>query len=1085
MRTNYKSIADENLVAYGTQIDRIGELLLAKRYSDRTHFVFELLQNAEDALSWRAKTSSLPRSVRFDLRSDHLDFSHYGLLFEEKHVRAICGIGESTKAEELTTIGRFGIGFKSVYAFTKRPEIHSGNEHFAIDSFVWPKEIAAKPTQPGQTLFHLPFQDSRAFPEILQRLKILGHRTLLFLKEIETIEWHATGTGGTYFREVQQLGPNVRKVTLLGEPNENPHLKLDRWLIFSRDVFAPDGKKSGSVEVAYALKQEPKGDGEVVIPVQDSDLVVFFPTETETHLGFLVQGPYRTTPSRDNVPKDDDWNRKLVLETAALVKESLRWMRDNGRLTISLLNAMPLDASKFIPPVYVTATERMFKPVFEAVKNSLQEEDLLPCYGSGFVAGKASKIARTEALRTLLSPLQLAALCGTGGELHWVTEQITRDKAPELRDYLMAQLQMEEVEPETVLKQISEPFLQKQSDEWIAELYAFLLDQPALWRHGGFRHKSILRLEDDTQVAPFDDKGRARAFLPGPTQSGFPTVKAAICKNPSALKFLELLGLTQPDPVDDVIINVLPPFTGPTNTLTDDQYSRAFNRILDAFQTDSTSRRDKLVNKLRELYFVRSRNAKTCEIQYRLPGSVYFPAERLTTVFRDCSEIWFADDYCAALKGEAPRKLLEACGIRDYLRRIAVEATLDWQEALAIRRTEGHLDGTWGNTEDYDVDGLASAAKRISTLPLAEAEPLASTLWQILLHTLREARESFFQGSYTWGYFKSQWTAPFPAKFVKSLRAIPWLPGPGQTPKLPGEICFSALPKSISGSPSPALQALLGFKPEVIQQLADQVGVDPSVIDLVKKHGLTEDKLLHLLRQAGLENKAQDAEPPPAPSAPPAQPKLPTAFSAAAVAQALIDLLGPDAASPTPPPPGLLTPKAPGGSPPAGNGSPIVASRGNRGGGSQDRKRFTFIYVRPGDNGNSGMDSDEIDRREKVGREGVDAVLEFEKQAGRNPTEMDHFHEGYDIESRNAAGVIERFIEVKSISGAWGQGGVTLSQPQFKAAQELKDRFWLYVVANAGTPFEIIYRIQNPALLVRSFVYDYGWQALAEANTSA
>ena len=42
------------------------------------------------------------------------------------------------------------------------------------------------------------------------------------------------------------------------------------------------------------------------------------------------------------------------------------------------------------------------------------------------------------------------------------------------------------------------------------------------------------------------------------------------------------------------------------------------------------------------------------------------------------------------------------------------------------------------------------------------------------------------------------------------------------------------------------------------------------------------------------------------------------------------------------------------------------------------------------------------------------------KPGSRSPTEMDHFHEGYDVESRNNARQIERFIEVKAVSAAWG-----------------------------------------------------------------
>jgi hypothetical protein len=125
-------------------------------------------------------------------------------------------------------------------------------------------------------------------------------------------------------------------------------------------------------------------------------------------------------------------------------------------------------------------------------------------------------------------------------------------------------------------------------------------------------------------------------------------------------------------------------------------------------------------------------------------------------------------------------------------------------------------------------------------------------------------------------------------------------------------------------------------------------------------------------------------------------------------------------------------------------------------------------------------DAAESYHREKIGREGVDFVLKWEIQVGRRPTEMPQTHEGYDVESRNAAGEIERYIEVKAVSSAWSERGVTLSQPQFSAAQRLQEKYWLYVVESADSPSPTLYRIQNPALRVGSFAYDRGWHVLAE-----
>lgn len=90
-------------------------------------------------------------------------------------------------------------------------------------------------------------------------------------------------------------------------------------------------------------------------------------------------------------------------------------------------------------------------------------------------------------------------------------------------------------------------------------------------------------------------------------------------------------------------------------------------------------------------------------------------------------------------------------------------------------------------------------------------------------------------------------------------------------------------------------------------------------------------------------------------------------------------------------------------------------------------------------------------------------------------------HKGYDIESRDAASEIARYIEVKSISGRWDTRGVGVTCPEFEKAQQLGDKFWLYVVERADQPEARIYRIQDPARRVDQFMYDDGWSEAAES----
>jgi hypothetical protein len=128
-------------------------------------------------------------------------------------------------------------------------------------------------------------------------------------------------------------------------------------------------------------------------------------------------------------------------------------------------------------------------------------------------------------------------------------------------------------------------------------------------------------------------------------------------------------------------------------------------------------------------------------------------------------------------------------------------------------------------------------------------------------------------------------------------------------------------------------------------------------------------------------------------------------------------------------------------------------------------------------NWGSGSDHElDVDRR------GTELVMLFERQQGRQPRKMGHFNKGYDIESLDESGAIERYIEVKSLSSTWDMSNVPVSPAQFKKARDELARFWLYVVDNLGGDKPTIYRIQDLASKVVEYRFDDGWRKVAESS---
>jgi hypothetical protein len=123
-------------------------------------------------------------------------------------------------------------------------------------------------------------------------------------------------------------------------------------------------------------------------------------------------------------------------------------------------------------------------------------------------------------------------------------------------------------------------------------------------------------------------------------------------------------------------------------------------------------------------------------------------------------------------------------------------------------------------------------------------------------------------------------------------------------------------------------------------------------------------------------------------------------------------------------------------------------------------------------------------RRLEIDRAGVDAVLAYERSNGRHPVEMDHAHPGYDIESYDNGRVV-RYIEVKSLAGEWGSGGMpNISPKQFDVARDNGKEAWLYVVELAELAPRIT-AINDPVAQATAFVFDPGWRELGESSDDA
>ena len=330
--------------------------LLTDLYPDDAHFIYEVLQNAEDAGASK---------VKFTLNSDSVEFEHNGnRLFSMEDVKSITSIGDSTKRDEPTNIGKFGIGFKAVFAYTSTPIVESGEYHFRIRDLVVPDMVDLPPRTTGKTgtRFIFPFDNpekaaDRAHAEIEKNILQLDENTLLFLTNIKRIEYRLSdSTLG--FLELREIDGNHIEISVQ-HPDDTEPVSI-HYLRFENKVDVIDENneaKACRIAAAFRLKRTEESKQSSlqlnppqweIIPIEKDGasagkVSIYFPAEKETsNLRFHLHAPFASTVARDSI-RECNANNELRDHIATLIAEAMVTVRDRNLLTIKFLSTLPND----------------------------------------------------------------------------------------------------------------------------------------------------------------------------------------------------------------------------------------------------------------------------------------------------------------------------------------------------------------------------------------------------------------------------------------------------------------------------------------------------------------------------------------------------------------------------------------------------------------------------------------------------------------------------------------------------------------------------------------------------------------------
>ncbi|XP_076616737.1 uncharacterized protein LOC143339417 isoform X1 [Chaetodon auriga] len=363
----------------GRSLDRLSTEL----YSKDTHFVLELIQNADDN-SYPLETGVVP-ALAFVVEKDCITILNNETGFQEKNIRAICDVGCSTKGKhKYGYIGQKGIGFKSVFKVTNCPEIHSNGFHLRFDKTCGPMGYILPHWAEDERPLDTQLKDINLHSwttKICLPLHSENHQTrnlfhdvhpslLLFLHRLRSITIYNQSEKRLVTMTRKDLSHNVLEV----EHTDG----TERWLVVKTMVQPMKIKEDvESTELALAFQfDSSKTESGIVCKPQTQPVFAYLPLRS-FGFRFIIQGDFDIPSSREDVDRDSSWNQWLRSEIPQLFLKAMNVFIDHPEFKglkglCQFLQFIPLPDEVF----------DFFKPVAGQIIQLLKGKPFLPTLSS-------------------------------------------------------------------------------------------------------------------------------------------------------------------------------------------------------------------------------------------------------------------------------------------------------------------------------------------------------------------------------------------------------------------------------------------------------------------------------------------------------------------------------------------------------------------------------------------------------------------------------------------------------------------------------------------------------------------------------